>query len=262
MRAPLETLHLIVGYYSVGQSKAYEWNTDILATYDQDIGQDWNFNLNLGGNILQRRNNSISADTGPQLTVPEFFALSNTQLPDANHSVGSPKDVHSLYSFGQLGYKNAIFLDVTGRNDWNSTLPRNNWSYFYPSVGLGVVISDLMHSFPSFFTFAKLRASYAEVGNDTDPYRLQRTASVAAGGLSGFLAISAIRFPMKILNLSVLVALNLVRIYVSLRTDLALILPIINPILSISFSLLHCHRVQELLVFLRTEEIYRIRELN
>src|SRR5690606_41556747 len=86
--------------------------------------------------------------------------------------------------------KNGVLLYVSGRNDWSCTLPRDNWSYFYPSVGLGVVISDLLHSFPSFFTFAKLRASYAEVGNDAAPFQLSRTASILSGGLNGYLNIS------------------------------------------------------------------------
>ena len=94
----------------------------------------------------------------------------------------SKKVVNSVYGFGEFSWKNAIFLNITGRNDWSSTLPAANRSYFYPSVGLTAVISDLI-TLPKVFTHLKLRGSYAVVGNDTSPYQLFRTASVGTGGI-------------------------------------------------------------------------------
>ncbi|CAN5275369.1 SusC/RagA family TonB-linked outer membrane protein [soil metagenome] len=177
------------GRYILGSSDATEWNTDFLATYERNINPDWYFNINVGGNARKSRNAGLEANTGPALTVPNFFALGNTQQVLATHNVGLPRDVNSLYAFGQLSWKNSIFLDLTARNDWSSTLPRDNWSFFYPSVGLNAVLSDLIPAFPTFFTFAKVRASYAEVGNDTNPYQLQRTATLAAGGRGGYLSL-------------------------------------------------------------------------
>lgn len=177
------------GRYSVGSSENMEINTDFLVTYEKALSDDWYFNINVGGNSRISRNTSLSSNTGPALTVPNFFALQNTQQVVSSRGVGSPRDVNSLYSFAQLAWKNAIFLDLTARNDWSSTLPKQNWSFFYPSVGLNAVISDLF-TFPEFFTFAKLRGSFAEVGNDTNPFQLQRTAIFAAGGLGGYLSLS------------------------------------------------------------------------
>lgn len=177
------------GRYSVGLSESSEINTDFLISYEKSLSQDWYFNINAGGNARINRNQGLNSNTGPQLTVPNFFALSNTQQVLSSHNVGSPRNVNSLYGFGQLAWKNSIFLDITARNDWSSTLPRANWSFFYPSVGLNAVISDLVE-FPQWFTFAKVRGSFAEVGNDTNPYQLQRTASLAAGGLGGYLSLS------------------------------------------------------------------------
>lgn len=177
------------GRYSVGSSENMEINTDFLVTYEKSLSEDWYFNVNVGGNSRISRNTSLSSNTGPALTIPNFFALQNTQQVVSSRGVGSPKDVNSLYSFAQLAWKNAIFLDLTARNDWSSTLPKQNWSFFYPSVGLNVVMSDLF-TFPEFFTFAKLRGSFAEVGNDTNPFQLQRTAAFAAGGLGGYLSLS------------------------------------------------------------------------
>lgn len=177
------------GRFTIGSSENMEINTDFLVTYEKSLSEDWYFNVNVGGNSRISRNTSLSSNTGPALTIPNFFALQNTQQVVSTHGVGSPRDVNSLYSFAQLAWKNAIFLDLTARNDWSSTLPRQNWSFFYPSVGLNVVVSDLF-TFPEFFTFAKLRGSFAEVGNDTSPYQLQRTAIFAAGGLGGYLSLS------------------------------------------------------------------------
>ena len=92
------------------------------------------------------------------------------------------KVVNSVYGFAEISWKNAIFLNITGRNDWSSTLPAANRSYFYPSVGLTAVVSDLI-TMPELLTYVKFRGSYAIVGNDTDPYKLYRTASVGTGGV-------------------------------------------------------------------------------
>ena len=84
-----------------------------------------------------------------------------------------------------MGFKNSLFLDVTGRNDWSSTLPKDSWSYFYPSVGLNWIITEMVETNPGILTFAKVRASYAEVGNDTDPYSsAEPIVSVQAAALA------------------------------------------------------------------------------
>lgn len=177
------------GRFSVGFEEAMEINTDFLITYDKQVSEDWYFNFNVGGNARIDRNTGLSSNTGPVMTVPNFFALQNTQQVLSSYNVGQPRNVNSLYSFAEIAWKNAIFLDITARNDWSSTLPRQNWSFFYPSVGLNAVISDLVE-FPTWFTFAKVRGSFAEVGNDTAPFQLQRQASFGAGGLGGYVSLS------------------------------------------------------------------------
>lgn len=177
------------GRFTVNQSEAYEWNNDLLISYEKNLTEDFYLNVNAGGNLRKERGSALSANTGDALTVPNFFALSNTQNERASYSFGAPRDVNSVYGFAQLAYKNAIFLDITGRNDWSSTLPKDNWSFFYPSFGLNAVISDLTE-LPNFITFAKVRGSWATVGNDTNPFQLQRLASVVSGGANGFLTLS------------------------------------------------------------------------
>jgi hypothetical protein len=95
------------------------------------------------------------------------------------------KVINSLYGLVSLGLDETYYLDITGRNDWSSTLARGNWSYFYPSVA-GSVLLDKLFDFKSIapaVTFTKLRLSWANVGNDTDPYSLDQTYS--ASSISG-----------------------------------------------------------------------------
>lgn len=177
------------GRFTVGNNESIGMNMDLIVTYDKSFNENWQMNLTGGANTRFNRNSGLTSNTGTALTVPNLFYLGNTQLVASTHNVGGPKDVHSLFGSGQLSWKNSIFLDIAGRNDWSSTLPKNNWSYFYPTVGLNMVVSDLF-MFPEVFTFAKLRANFAEVGNDTNPYQLHRTASVVAGGRGGYLSLS------------------------------------------------------------------------
>jgi TonB-linked SusC/RagA family outer membrane protein len=184
------------GVFNLTKSDAYEWNSDLLLTYKKQINDDLHISLNAGANARKERGSRLTGrvDRGEGLIVPNFFALSNTNDGKTENDFGTPgtsypRDVNSVYGFANIAFKNAIYLDITGRNDWSSTLPRDAWSFFYPSVGLTAVVSDLT-TLPSFITFAKLRASWAEVGNDTNPFQTLRTASLSAGGANGFLNIS------------------------------------------------------------------------
>ncbi|WP_340064725.1 SusC/RagA family TonB-linked outer membrane protein [Ascidiimonas aurantiaca] len=150
-----------------------EQNTDFLLTYNKNIDEDFTIGASFGGNIREEENRykRISANS---LSVPGIYNFQNAAEPLAKTQFIDERQVNSLYMFANLSYKNMIFLDVTGRNDWSSTLPANNNSFFYPSVGLSMIVSD-MFKLPEAFTFAKLRAGWARVGNDTDPYALRNT---------------------------------------------------------------------------------------
>ena len=180
------------GRFTLTSVEEYEWNNDILLSYAKELNTDWYVSVNVGANSRKERGSSLSGNTGDLLTVPNFFTLSNTQDNRASNSFGTqnaPRDVNSVYGFAQVTFKDAITLDVTARNDWSSTLPSDNWSFFYPSFGLSAVISELV-DLPDAITFLKLRGSWAEVGNDTGPFQTLRTASVGSGGNNGFLSIS------------------------------------------------------------------------
>ena len=147
-----------------------ERNTDFLLSYNKQVNDLWNIGLSFGGNRMDQtyEYNELVA---PQLSIPEIYNFRNSRVALQAEEFLNRKRINSLYGLASIGYQNVLFLDLTARNDWSSTLPADNNSYFYPSVSLSAVVSDMVE-LPSAFAFAKLRASWAQVGNDTDPYRL------------------------------------------------------------------------------------------
>lgn len=170
------------GAYSKTNSSSYEWNNDVLVNFNKKFGQ-FALDLNAGANHRLYESENVSG-SGTIFNIENMFALANTKDPRPGEGYGK-KVVQSVYGFGELSWKDALFLNITGRNDWSSTLPAESRSYFYPSVGLTAVIDDLI-PLPEVITHLKLRTSYAEVGSDADAYNLFRTASVSLGtiGLS------------------------------------------------------------------------------
>lgn len=169
----------IKGGYDERQTTSYGWNSDVLITYKKKLG-DIAFDINAGANNYTSEYSYIQG-SGRVFNIENFFALSNTADPRPTESY-SNRVVNSVYGFGEISWRNALFLNITGRNDWSSTLPSANRSYFYPSVGLTAVLDELL-PLPSAVDLLKLRGSYAIVGNDTSPYKLSRTASVGTGGV-------------------------------------------------------------------------------
>jgi TonB-linked SusC/RagA family outer membrane protein len=170
------------GDYNLGTGNSREENTDILLSMNKDniFGSKFSGSLSFGGNTMHRRSDGYSMSSNG-LVIPDFFSMSNAKNLNSSNSY-SQKSIHSAYGFMQMNYNNYLYLDITGRNDWSSTLPSENRSFFYPSFSLGWVVSDMAKSmklsFPSFISFLKLRGSYAEVGNDAGAYQLLPTYSL------------------------------------------------------------------------------------
>ena len=152
-----------------------EQNTDFLLQYNKNVNEDFTLGASFGGNIRKEENRykRISANA---LSIPGIYNFANAAEPLSKTHFIDERKVNSLYAFANLSYKNMLFLDVTGRNDWSSTLPAGNNSYFYPSVGVSAILSDAFEM-PKAISFVKLRGGWARVGNDTDPYALRNTFS-------------------------------------------------------------------------------------
>jgi outer membrane receptor protein involved in Fe transport len=154
-----------------------ERNSDFLLIFNKDINNDFNVTANLGGNQM-RQTSKYDESVAGQLNIPEIYNLTNSRIPLVASQQDIGKRINSLYGSAGVSYKNKLFLDVTGRNDWSSalTLPENlksfgneDNSYFYSSVALSAIISEMVE-LPRVISFAKLRGSFAQVGNDTDPF--------------------------------------------------------------------------------------------
>lgn len=170
------------GLYNEGSETFYENNYSFLATVRKDnlIDRLGGF-VSFGGNLMMQKRTKMNASAG-ELLVPNLFSLNNGINKPTVTSELTRRKMNSLYGSLQLNWDGYLFLDVTARNDWSSTMSKANRSYFYPSVSLSGVISDMVPKLggqmPEWFTFAKVRASYAEVGNDLDPYQLYNNFTV------------------------------------------------------------------------------------
>lgn len=161
------------GTYGIATSNGLERNIDLLATYSKD----WNFitlSASGGGNMLYSKGagTSTSAIPGAGLIVPNVFTINNIKsealsFGNSRHQRG----INSIYGMATIGINNMAYIDVTARNDWSSTLPAENRSYFYPSTSVSLLI-DQMIGMGNNVDMLKLRGGWAQVGNDTGPYRL------------------------------------------------------------------------------------------
>ena len=149
-----------------------EVNTDFLLNYANKFN-DISVDVSLGGNRLDQKAFTSQSQT-TSLAQPGIFRLSNAASPIEVFEFESNKRINSFYGLAKFGYKDFLFIDVTGRNDWSSALATpfsvDNTSFFYPSVSSSFILSEVVE-LPKTISFAKLRASWAQVGNDTNPYQ-------------------------------------------------------------------------------------------
>ncbi len=181
-------------YYPTGginfrDYKTAESNMDFLAMYNTKLSSDLNFDFNFGGNMM-RRTFSSQGISASDFRIPTKATVTSTN-PDKRYPFYNPqgeKRINSLYVSSQFGYKNFAYLDLTGRNDWSSTLPESNRSYFYPSASLSFLLSELINV--NAINYSKLRFSYAKVGSDTDPYKLTNSFFLDSEGYLGTTTLS------------------------------------------------------------------------
>lgn len=145
------------------------FNNDLIVTAEKDIDKDWNLKLSLGHNINEReaRSTQINAQN---LTIDQLYAYANASTKNITQTYTKRR---LLGVFGDLGvsYQNLAFINITGRNDWFSTLPIENRSYFYPSITGSFLFSELLKNTP-WLNYAKIRGGVSSVGSDLDPYSL------------------------------------------------------------------------------------------
>jgi TonB-linked SusC/RagA family outer membrane protein len=150
-----------------------ETNTDFMLTANHSLPSDFSIEASFGGNRRETLGQSAS-ETVYDLVVPYVYDLDNAAVTPIPGDYTGRSRMNSLYGVARLGYRDWAFLQATGRNDWSSTLPADNRSYFYPSISGSFVFSDALGigGPDKFLSYGKLRAGWTRVGNDADPYQL------------------------------------------------------------------------------------------
>lgn len=192
---PSDLIGLTDGFYAQSLTRDRSVNGDFLftATKDKIFDSNFNLNFNVGASTWSRNMKGMSAHSGTWY-YPNWYSLSNytptTYGQDANGNItvitkgDDPstlvptnsfyeKRINSVYSFLNLSFKNYLFIELTGRNDWSSTLPSNANSYFYPGVSVSYVASEALDFKKDWFSFCKIRGGAAQTATDTDPYQTE-----------------------------------------------------------------------------------------
>ncbi|MFT3843614.1 MAG: SusC/RagA family TonB-linked outer membrane protein [Lacibacter sp.] len=182
-RRPFSTANFLKGYFKMQNITDFESNSDFLFSYHNKLGRNFDVSASAGANAMMRRYSRLDAYVDG-LVIPAVYKLANGSGNPVTTATDANENVNSVYGLASVSYKGAYFLDVTGRNDWSSTLPAVNNSFFYPSVNTSFILSEIFH-LPKVISFAKARFSAAQVGNDTDPYKTKKyygTSEFAASG--------------------------------------------------------------------------------
>lgn len=180
------------GAYREDEVNFQEVNTDALLSYAPITQGDWDMDFSLGGNVMNQDIRYKSSVAG-ELSVPGIYNFGNSRIPLVVQQELAAKRIYSVYGIGRMAWRSKLFVDVNLRNDWSSALPAANRSYLYYAANGAAILSDFF-KMPAFIDYAKLRLSYASVGNDTDPFQLNNTFAYNANYGSFPLATNSTSF--------------------------------------------------------------------
>lgn len=162
-----------------------EVNLEFTMSYKKQLTENINFSFNFGGNKMKR---TITQNGGliSALELPDFYNLSNVKSGTTPILYNNYNEVRigSLLGYGQVSYKDFLFIDFSGRNDWASVLPKANNSFFYPAVSGSLVLSDIFKTQETIFNYIKVRGGWSKVGGTgaLTAYKLNSTYSLANNG--------------------------------------------------------------------------------
>ncbi len=180
------------GYVTLSTYNFSGINSDLLLSAEKQINEDIKVSGSLGHNYYTK-STYTNSQRGDSLILPNFYNISNTAVTEGSDYETNYKIVGVFYDL-HMAYKNFLFLNTTGRNDWSSTLAKGNNSFFYPSVNVSFIFSEVFNiERNSFFNYGKIRASWAQVGNDAPLYSLQNYYTSITGGVSGQTAFATQR---------------------------------------------------------------------
>ena len=170
------------GQMQISENNFGELNSDFLVTAKQNLTEKLSLVANIGGNLSKRTSEGYY-QSGDTFKIPTKYFISNMVTIDApQFKPQSIKKLHSFYGSFNFAYNNFLYLDVSVRNDWSSTLSEDNRSYLYNSASLSALLGKYIDPSQDIFNLIKVRASIGEVGNDTDPYQLYQNFNVPGKG--------------------------------------------------------------------------------
>lgn len=157
------------GNFSINDRAVNLFSGDLFLNFDRSIGDDFRIDGLLGANYYQYdyRYQYMAASS---LTVPDLYTIGNVAGNPTTDMYTEKSISNSLLGSVNISFRNYLFLNATGRNDWSSTLPKDAWSYFYPSVGLGLIFTDAFGIESNVLSYGKIRGSWSQIGKATDPY--------------------------------------------------------------------------------------------
>jgi TonB-linked SusC/RagA family outer membrane protein len=178
------------GLVSESSQATRQYNSDIMLSYNRKI-HDFTLDILAGHNLNERSSKSLYAAVS-SLTIPEFYQLSNSSETPVADDAYVQRRLTGLFGSVDIGYKSMWFLSITARNDWSSTLPKQNNSFFYPGISSSFVFTELFHDLKKIIPFGKIRLAYTRVGNDAAPYQIN-TVFVNAIHSDGY---GSLRYPL------------------------------------------------------------------
>lgn len=190
------------GSYEINKRTRYEFSHDFLLNFNKELSSDFSFNALAGANINQRGYNYVSG-TISSIDVADYYNLSNSLNDPVAAQYKRERRLAGLFASADLSYKNYAFLSVTARNDWSSTLPEGNNSFFYPGVTGSFVFSDFLKDKSvgmGPISFGKIRAAYGWTGNDAEPYQIYPMFIPGVSDLPGYPNIDDLTFPLNGVN--------------------------------------------------------------
>ena len=181
-----DALKDLTGEVSQSITRRREIDQNFMLTYDQQILEDWHVNAQLGFNGNERSYKYLGS-TVTNLTIPMWYNLSNSaEIPSTSQSEWKRRFL-AVFGSAEFAWRNMVYLTLQGRNDWSSTLPKNNRSYFYPGVSLSFLFSELLKPEQrNIITFGKFRVAWGRTGNDAGVYMTNSVYAQAAAATSGF----------------------------------------------------------------------------
>ncbi len=190
------------GDYSEMRRERIQMNHDVMATYSGDLSDDFSLNVIGGFNANDRSYNWLSGSI-KSIDVPGFYNLSNSLSPSVSEQYSNRRRLVGIYASADLDFRDYMYLTLTARNDWSSTLPTDKNSFFYPGATFSFLLTDYLKTIDintGVVDFAKLRVAYGQTGNDAEPYYVYDRYVPAAAVNPGYPGVDDLTFPLNGVN--------------------------------------------------------------